>query len=75
MAAITPEEAQGYLARWRLVRENEIAELRRTSMETKVRQLSALMASRQIFGTDPDREGGAQTVRERWAYLRRSLGE
>lgn len=75
MAAITADEMRVYLARWKLVRSNEITELRRTSIETKIRQLSALMASRQIFGTDPDRDRDAQAVRERWANLRRSLGE
>ena len=75
MAAITPDEARVFLGRWKLVREQEILELRCTSMETKLKQLSALMASRQIFGMDPDRERDAQAVRERWVKLRCSLGE
>ena len=73
MAAITPEEALAYFRRWELVREAEAREVRRTSMETKLRQLAALMAARHVFGPDPDREAQIQVVRERWARLRRAL--
>lgn len=74
MATITPEEAQAYARRWELVREMEAAELRRAPMETKLRQVSALMASRNLFDPEPDREPDVQAVRERWARLRRALG-
>ena len=73
MAAITPGEAQAYFKRWDLVAEIELIELRRTSMDVKLRQLSALMASRGIFGVDPNREQGVQLVRDRWACLRQVL--
>ena len=69
MAVITPAEARAYFKRWELVKEEEVAELRRTSMDTKFRQLSALMASRGLFGADPARERGVQLARERWARL------
>jgi hypothetical protein len=71
---MTPEDAHQYLERWRLVEEREITELRRTSTDTKARQLSALMASRELFGQDPDREKGVREVRARWARLRKALG-
>lgn len=74
MASITPAEAQAYLERWEMVKEIELAELRRTSADTKLRQLSALMASRSLFGVDPERESGAQLVRDRWACLWQALG-
>jgi hypothetical protein len=74
MAAITPTEAQAYFKRWELVKERELIELRRTSMDVKLRQLSALMASRALFGVDPEREIGVQLVRNRWACLRQALG-
>jgi hypothetical protein len=74
MAAITPAEAQAYFKRWELVKEEEVAELRRTSMDTKLRQLSALMASRGLFGVDPERESGMQLVRDQWARLWQALG-
>jgi hypothetical protein len=74
MAPITPAEAKAYFKRWDLVKEIELAELRRTSMDTKLRQLSALMASRSLFGFDPERENGIQLVRDRWARLWQALG-
>ncbi|MGH8210400.1 MAG: hypothetical protein ACREU6_12580 [Steroidobacteraceae bacterium] len=74
MTAITPAEARAYFERWDLVREVETAELRRTSMDTKVRQLESLMASRLIFGPEPGREEGIEVVRERWNRLRQALG-
>ena len=74
MALITPAEAHAYLERWDLVKEIELAELRRTSMETKLRQLSALMESRSLFGVDTERENGMQLVRDRWALLWQVLG-
>jgi hypothetical protein len=74
MASIPPAEAQAYIKRWDLVKEIELAELRRTSMDTKLRQLSALMASRNLFGLDPERENGMQLVRDRWALLWQVLG-
>ncbi len=42
-------------------------------METKLQQLAALMASRHVFGPEPDREAQVQGVRERWARLKRAL--
>jgi len=74
MARITPAEAQAYFNRWELVKEIELAELRGTSMDTKLRQLSALMASRSLFATDPEREHGAQLVRDRWDRLWQVMG-
>jgi hypothetical protein len=73
MAAITPNEANAYLKRWELVKEIELIELRRTSMDIKLRQLSALMASRGFFRVDPERENGVQLARDRWADLRQAL--
>jgi hypothetical protein len=74
MAEITPEQARSYFSRWDLVREVETTELQRTSMETKLRQLAALMASRHLFAPDPNRETQVHEVRERWARLRKALG-
>jgi hypothetical protein len=73
MVAITPEEARAYLRRWELVRDAEARELRRTPMETKLQQLASLMASRHVFGPEPDRDAQIQVVRERWTRLRRAL--
>jgi hypothetical protein len=74
MAAITPAEAKAYVDRWDLVERAEIAELRRTPIETKLYQLVALMTSRNLFDEDLEREIGVQLVRDRWALLRQALG-
>lgn len=74
MAAITPEDAQDYIQRWTLVREMETVELQRTPIETKLRQLAALMASRHLFAPEPDREMQISEVRDTWARLRQALG-
>ena len=74
MVPITPAEALAYFKRWELVKELEVAELRRTSMDTKFRQLSALMDSRGLFGVEPERESGMQQVRDQWTRLWQALG-
>lgn len=74
MAVMTPGEAQDYIQRWKLVHEIEAAELQRTPVEAKLRQLAALMASRHLFGPDSDRERQISEVRDRWARLRQVLG-
>jgi hypothetical protein len=73
MTKLTRQQAQSYASRWTLVREAEVAELRFTPMETKFKQLAALMASRDAFGSDPDREEQIREVRERWARVRQAL--
>jgi hypothetical protein len=74
MGFITPDDARRYLERWKLVEEREITELRETSVEIKAKQLSALMASRNLFREDPERERGVRQVQARWARLRKALG-
>jgi hypothetical protein len=74
MAEITPEQARAYLGRWELVRKVEADALRSTPVEAKLRQLAALMASRHVFGSEPDRQTQADKVRERWAAIRKQLG-
>jgi Fe-S-cluster formation regulator IscX/YfhJ len=57
-----------------LVHDAEAVELQRTPMALKFRQLEALMAARDAFGDDPQRETEIAAVRERWAGLRKALG-
>lgn len=71
MARITPKQAREYLDRWTLVHQAEVESLRATSLETKLRQLATLMASRSLFASDADRRVGE--VRDRWARIRRAL--
>jgi hypothetical protein len=73
MTEITPEQARAYLGRRDLVREVEAHALRSTPVELKLRQLAALMASRHLFGPEPDRETQVDSVRERWALIRKDL--
>jgi hypothetical protein len=73
VTSITPEQARAFLDRWKMVREVEAAEHRDSSMETRLRQLSALVCSRQLFDVDPDRERRAEEVRKRWAQIRKAL--
>jgi hypothetical protein len=74
MGFITPDDARRYLERWKLVEEQEITELRNTPIEVKARQLGALMASRNLFREDPDRERGVREVQARWARFRKAHG-
>jgi hypothetical protein len=73
MTAITPEQARAFLDRWEMVREMEADELRASSMDLRLRQLSALVGSRQLFDADPKPERGVEEVRERWARIRRAF--
>jgi hypothetical protein len=43
-------------------------------MDMKLQQLDSLVASRNLFGPESDRETGISTVRERWQLLRQALG-
>lgn len=70
MAAITSRQARSYLNRWKLVHEVEVQELRNASLDIKARQLAALMASRDLFKADLEREKEANVLRERWALIR-----
>ncbi len=74
MGTITSDEARAYFERWELVREAKADELECTSMDTKLRQLESLMASREVFGPESDREKGIAAVREHWNRLRQALG-
>jgi hypothetical protein len=69
-----PEQAGPYRQRWDLVRDAEAVELQRTPMALKLRQLEALMASRNEFVDDPERAQEIESVLERCAGLRKALG-
>jgi len=73
MVTLTSEQAHAFLARWKLVKQAGTQELQETSLETRVRQLSTLMASRELFRPDPNRELRVADVRERWARIHRAL--
>lgn len=70
MTALSPEQAREYSRRWREAGLREDEELREASPDLKLRQLAALVASRDLFPADPLREQDASVTRERWQKLR-----
>lgn len=70
VAAITSRQACRYLDRWKLVHEVEVRQLRNASLDIKARQLAVLMASRDLFKADLEREIEVNAIRERWALIR-----
>ncbi len=73
MTQVTPAEVRDYLAGLALASEYEIEELRNTPIETKLRQIWALMGSAALFEDSAPREAGVRETRERWAKLHRAL--
>jgi hypothetical protein len=71
---MTREEARAYVARWKLVNQAEIEELRATPTVVKLRQLAALMASVDELGLREALSEGEAEVRERWRRLREAYG-
>ena len=69
---ISPEAAAGYLERWALAEQRLIRERRATSMETRLHQLAALMASASAMGWSGALDDEDAAVRERWMAARRS---
>jgi hypothetical protein len=59
---MTKAEGRAFKRRWRLVNEFEKKELQRTSLETKFRQLAALMASAKQLGWDDALSEGEAAV-------------
>jgi predicted ArsR family transcriptional regulator len=68
---ITREEGRAFRKRWEAVNAAEREELRAMSGEEKLRQLAALMASRDLFDWTEEMREEAE-VRQRWNRLRRA---
>lgn len=66
---MTPAQARAWRARWKAMRQAEIAELRATPLSVKLRQLDALMASASLFPRTASEDHEEQTVRSRWIRL------
>lgn len=71
---MTPEEVQVWAARWKLVNETEIKELRATSLDVKFRQLAALMFTPYFPGEKETREEDVAATRAIWQRLRAAYG-
>lgn len=67
-------EGEAFKARWAMVASAERDELRATSMDKKLRQLVALMASVTELGWDEALAAEEIEVRERWRRLRQAYG-
>lgn len=67
------DEARAWAARWKEVESAEIAELRQTPAEVKLRQLDALAQSAPLFDWSVD-DGENERVRELWMLLRQRSG-
>ena len=63
-----------YKKRWEKINACERAELRNTSLDVKLRQIAALMASVDDLGWRSALEEGVEEVRERWKRLRKLHG-
>lgn len=72
---LDPEDVRRYLERWKAFNEFEVAELRRTPADVKLRQLDSIRGLLPSEGRwrDLDEEENRAT-RERWVRLRKALG-
>lgn len=73
MAAPTPMEVRDHLAALALAAAHEIEELRRTPVETKLRQLQAMMGIARLLESDEQRAAEEREARARWARLHQAL--
>jgi hypothetical protein len=69
---MTEAQIHEYQQRWRQINAFERAEVRRTPISVKLRQLVALMASARELGWDTRRPSEDAVVRQRWRRLRKA---
>ena len=67
---MTKAEIRAWHERWLRVNEHERTELRAMTIETKLRQLAALMRMARAFGWDKANEADVQPVRDLWVRLK-----
>jgi hypothetical protein len=72
---IAREQAAEYLDRWASVAQQEREELQGTSIEVKLRQLGALLASCHLLPPLDADDRGEDDVRQRWNLIRDVLRE
>lgn len=70
---IEPKSVRDYLAGLELAGMFEVAELRRTPVELKLRQIWSLMTSADLLEDNAAREAGVTEVRERWRRIRQAF--
>jgi hypothetical protein len=70
MNRIDPHDAAAFIGRWQAASAQHQIEVRASSVEQRLQQLSALFASRSLFQADAGREFEAEALRERWNLIR-----
>jgi hypothetical protein len=73
MSELTPEQALAYLMRFEILDAARAVERSRSTIQSRFKQLSALMSSRHAFGVEALRERDVELVRKRWARLKQAL--
>lgn len=73
MSELTPEQALAYLKRFEILDAARAVERSRSTIQSRFKQLSALMSSRRAFGVEALRERDVELVRKRWARLKQAL--
>jgi hypothetical protein len=68
---MTKADARAWKRRWRLVNETHRQELRDKPMETKFRQLAAMMYTARTLGWKTSTDAELRKIRARWARLKR----
>ena len=68
------EQVRAWRAGQNAANRREVAELRKTPMRTKVRQLAAMMCSLYEFFRPPHREAEVLIARERWLEVYCAFG-
>lgn len=76
MPKITPEEARAYVARYEIVRQHEIEELRAMTADEKIRQLEVLYRAIDELGWHArlKAEAKKEEVWATWARIREVMG-
>ena len=70
---MTKEEARQFKARWKLVNDAVIEEVRRTPASIKLKQLAQMYEAGRALGWSEALDGGEAGVRERWRRLKEKL--
>ena len=72
VTGVTPQAVRAYLAGLEQASAFEIAELRRTPPELKVRQIWSLMSCADVLEDPAEREASVAEVRDRWRLIRQA---
>ncbi len=70
--ALSKAEAQAWMRRWRAVNEFQRQELRRVTVETKARQLAAMMRMALALGWQTSTDEELDRVRALWVQLKKT---